>query len=125
MRYNFILKLLDRYRAKNMKIPIIVEGKNDVESLRRLSFSGEILTVTAGLPLVSLSERISESYEEIIILTDFDRKGREIQQHLSNYLNGSGCRTDTYLWEKLKKYMPVRTVEELPYSIERVMDRTS
>ncbi len=120
MRKNFILKLLDRYRLKNSTIPIIVEGKNDVESLRRLSFSGEIITVNSGHTLASLSEKISENYREVIILTDFDRKGVEIREHLGNYLNGSGCRMDTYLWENLKKKLPVKTVEELPYSIERV-----
>lgn len=120
MSGNFVLKILDRYRLKNRTVPILVEGKNDVGSLRRLSFDGEIITLNSGHSLVTLSGKISEDYREIIILTDFDRTGRELKSQLNLYLSGSGCRVDTYLWERLGRYLPVKTVEELPTSVLRI-----
>lgn len=120
MSGNFILKLLDRYRQKNMTVPILVEGKNDVRSLRKLSFDGKIITLNSGHSLVTLSNMLSEDYSEIILLTDFDRTGIELKLQIFNYLNGTGCSVDTYLWERLKKDLPVKTVEELPTSISRV-----
>ena len=59
--------------------PIIVEGKKDVETLRTLGVLGQIVTAKTGgksrLDLISEIEKIGS--REVILLLDFDRRGRE------------------------------------------------
>ncbi len=117
-----ILKILESYRKKNSNVPIIVEGKHDVESLRRIEFSGEIITLNSGSSLLSFSEGLSRNYEEVILLTDFDRRGIFLKSEIEAFLRGSGCRPDTELWSSIRRMVPVRTVEELPFAISRIME---
>lgn len=60
-------------------LPIIVEGKKDVETLRALGVQGQIVTAKTGgksrLDLISEIEKIGSP--EVILLLDFDRRGRE------------------------------------------------
>ena len=122
MPENRVLKTLEKYRIKNQDVPIIVEGKNDLGCLRSLEFEGNIIILNSGNSLVNFSESIAESNDEVIILTDFDRKGKEIKENLQRYMMGLGCHVDTDLWDTLRRYMPIRTVEELPFAVQRIID---
>jgi 2,5-diamino-6-(ribosylamino)-4(3H)-pyrimidinone 5'-phosphate reductase len=59
--------------------PIIVEGKKDLETLRTLGVQGQIVTAKTGgksrLDLISEIEKIGN--REVILLLDFDRRGKE------------------------------------------------
>lgn len=59
--------------------PIIVEGKKDLETLRTLGVQGQIITAKTGgksrLDLISEIEKIGN--REVILLLDFDRRGKE------------------------------------------------
>jgi 2,5-diamino-6-(ribosylamino)-4(3H)-pyrimidinone 5'-phosphate reductase len=59
--------------------PIIVEGKKDLETLRTLGIQGQIVTAKTGgksrLDLISEIEKIGN--REVILLLDFDRRGKE------------------------------------------------
>jgi 5S rRNA maturation endonuclease (ribonuclease M5) len=59
--------------------PIIVEGRKDLETLRTLGVQGRIMTAKTGgksrLDLISEIERIGN--REVILLLDFDRRGKE------------------------------------------------
>ena len=35
-----MLKIIEKYKEKNLEAPVVVEGKNDVQSLREIDFSG-------------------------------------------------------------------------------------
>jgi 5S rRNA maturation endonuclease (ribonuclease M5) len=122
MPENRVLKTLEKYRIKNQNIPIIVEGKNDLSCLRSLEFQGNIIILNTGNSLVNFSENIAGSNDEVIILTDFDRKGVEIKKNIQRYMTGLGCRVDTDLWDTLRRYVPIRTVEELPFAVQRIVD---
>ncbi len=122
MPENRVLKTLEKYRIKNQNIPIIVEGKNDLSCLRSLEFQGNIIILNTGNSLVNFSESIAGSNDEVIILTDFDRKGVEIKKNIQRYMTGLGCRVDTDLWDTLRRYVPIRTVEELPFAVQRIVD---
>ncbi len=58
---------------------IVVEGKNDKQSLRRLGVRGEILTSSnhSNAELVDLI-----GCREVIILTDWDKKGEALKDDL-------------------------------------------
>ncbi len=116
-----IFKILEKYRAKNSRTPIVVEGKNDVASLRKMAFTGEIIPLNSGNSLLDFSETLGRSYKEVIILTDFDKKGRELKHRIETYLLGSGCTVDSFLWNSLNRSMPVSTVEELPFAAKRLL----
>ena len=59
--------------------PVIVEGKKDIEALRNLGVTGKILAAKTGgksrLDLISEIEKTGS--QEVILLLDFDRRGKE------------------------------------------------
>ncbi len=59
--------------------PIVVEGKKDEDTLRDLGVCGTIITVkTGGKSFLQATVEIEALREtEIILLLDFDRRGRE------------------------------------------------
>ncbi len=115
-----VLKTLEKYRMKNEEVPIIVEGKNDVGSLRNLEFQGDIIILNVGNTLVNFSENIAAENNEVIILTDFDRKGVELKKNIQRYMTGLGCQVDTALWETLRRYVNIKTIEELPFAVKNI-----
>ncbi len=115
-----VFSILEQYRTKNLSVPIVVEGKNDVSSLRSIEFKGPIIQVNSGESILNFSENLAEEYREIIILTDFDRKGKTLKKMIQEYLVSSGVKADTYLWEYFCKKSPIATVEELPSEVERI-----
>jgi 5S rRNA maturation endonuclease (ribonuclease M5) len=64
---------------------IVVEGRKDMDSLRFLGIRGEI-KLASHRPLLEFTDMLSETGKQIIILTDWDKKGgivaRKIIQHL-------------------------------------------
>lgn len=67
---------------------IVVEGRKDVESLRSLGIKGDI-KLSSQQPLLDFTEVLSRCGKDIVILTDWDRKGgmtaRKITDHLHTY----------------------------------------
>ena len=122
MPENKVLKTLEKYRAKNEEVPIIVEGKNDKGSLRKIEFPGDIIILNGGNSLVNFSENVAEENDEVIILTDFDRKGVDLKETIERYMSGLGCQVDTKLWETIRRYGNIRTIEELPFAVQRMLD---
>lgn len=117
-----IIKALEQYRLRNLETPIVVEGKNDVECLRNLNFEGEIIILNSGETLVNFCDSLAEKHDKIIILTDFDRKGIELKKTMQIYLNGIGCQVDAELWKILRRYANIRTIEELPFAVDRAIE---
>ena len=79
-RHEKLLETLERLaRDSSFGLPIVVEGKKDVEALRSLGVQGRILTAKTGgksrLELISEIERLQPT--EVILLLDFDRRGKE------------------------------------------------
>ena len=84
-------------------IPIIVEGKNDVESLRRLGVEGEIRSAkTGGKSQLDLVCRIEESgVKEVIMLLDFDKRGKEWTESLRHSLEKAKIKANLTIWNAL------------------------
>lgn len=122
MPENKVLKTLEKYRAKNEKVPIIVEGRNDKGCLRRIEFPGDIIILNGGSSLVNFSENVAGENDEVIILTDFDRKGVNLKKTIQRYMSGFGCQVDTQLWDTIRRYANIRTIEELPFAVQRMLD---
>jgi len=78
--------LLRELRLLNDEIPVIVEGRRDVAALRRLGLRGTIATVHCGRTVAAFGERIARRYSSVILLLDWDRRGRHLHAQLTRQL---------------------------------------
>ncbi len=90
---------------------IIVEGKKDKDSLEKLGIKN-IFTLSKK-PLFSIVEDVAEKNNEVVILTDFDRKGKELYGKLKKDLSKSGVKVDNYFREFLQKNTKLSHIEGL------------
>ena len=118
----FLERLSEEARAG---MPILVEGQSDVRALEELGVKGKIIALkTDGKRLVDVVERIERSpSEEIIILTDFDRAGRELASSLAAELEGMGLRANLSYWRWLRTLVSsfTKDIEGLPSLVETLM----
>jgi len=103
-------------------IPIVVEGKNDVEALRALTIEGKIIQAkTGGKSMLDvLSEVEAYGTGEVILLLDFDRRGREWTRGLRQHLEKMQIKPNVAFWEKLRGIVgrDVKDVEGLASYME-------
>ena len=112
-----IEKALLELKEENKTAPILVEGDKDIEALHKLDIKGKILSINIGTSLTNFCDRISQEYKDIIILTDWDRKGGHLCHTIRKNLEGRvNCNTR---YRKLfAKNAMIRTVEGLPSWLE-------
>ena len=84
-----------------MDYVIIVEGKKDVRSLKALGFEKVHAIHVTGRALKERMEEIVNTLErkkdKVCILTDFDRKGKQLYLLLKRELGEMGVRLDSSL----------------------------
>jgi len=112
-------KILEDLREKNKTVPIVVEGIRDKESLRKLEIKGKIIIVNRGITLSDFCDQLSMKYSEIIILTDWDRKGGKICSIILKSLAGR-TRCDIEIRKRFAQHTTIKNVEELPSWIENM-----
>ncbi|ACS34279.1 toprim domain-containing protein [Thermococcus gammatolerans] len=109
--YKRFLELIEKLRE--FEGALIVEGLRDEVALRNLGVRAEIIRLSR-LPLAEIA-LIASRYREVMILTDFDRKGEELAKKLVSYLEGYPCRVDVETRRELKRIAKkdIKGVEEL------------
>ncbi len=117
-----IEKALNDLKEENKVVPIIVEGEKDIEALKRIGFSGTIISLNAGFSIIDFCDKIAEKYKDIIILTDWDRRGGYLCHTIVKNLQGR-VNCNTIYREILSKNTIIRTVEGLPSLIFTLKDR--
>jgi len=103
-RLEKIHKLLERLEKQSAKgTPIVVEGRNDVHALYRLGITGDIiLAKTSGKSFLDVLSEIEKTGKpEIILLFDFDRRGKEWTQRLASCLEGLNIIPNLVFWKML------------------------
>jgi len=106
-------------------IPIIVEGREDEKALRSLNVNGTIHCLKAlGESRFSFVDKLTGT-EDVILLTDFDREGKELRLWLYDELTRRRIRTDDKLWRRIRALAKaeVHAVEELPSFLRTVKTR--
>ena len=97
--------------------PIIVEGKKDVEALKALGIEGRIIMAkTGGKTLLDVISEVENSEaQEVILLLDFDRRGREWTRRLKQRLEKTGTHPDIEFWSRLLQlvWREVKDIEGL------------
>jgi len=103
-------------------ILIIVEGRNDVETLRELGVEGEIISAkTGGRTTQDVICELEESgAKEVIMLLDFDRPGREWTRVLKQRLEKTRIKPNLTFWNDLMRFAgrEVKDVEGLASYIQ-------
>jgi 5S rRNA maturation endonuclease (ribonuclease M5) len=122
-RQEKIQLLLEELSAESDSgVPIIVEGRKDMETLRNLGVRGKIVMAKTGgksrLDLISDIENACAS--KVILLLDFDRRGREWTAFLQEALEKSRVKTDVVFRRQLRRLAgkEVKDVEGLAGFLE-------
>ncbi|KKH46750.1 toprim domain-containing protein [Methanosarcina sp. 1.H.A.2.2] len=104
---------------------IIVEGKRDIISMKRLGIEGSFELATHQ-SLFNFSERIAKLGCEIIILTDWDRRGDLLAAKLSEYFDNFGVKPELQIRNKLKllTQKEIKDVESLYTYISKLRSKT-
>jgi 5S rRNA maturation endonuclease (ribonuclease M5) len=84
-------------------IQIVVEGKKDIEALKALEVEGSMVSAKTGGK--SLFDTVSEvektKAQEVILLLDYDRRGKEWTQRLKHQFEKAGITPNLTFWTRL------------------------
>ena len=116
--------------------PVVVEGINDVKTLRELGFTGQIEKVNRGWTMPKLVSYLYERYGvrnevdgggSVILLMDWDRTGGRLQKLLRNRLESLDAKVDEDLRMTLMRSMKPegRTVESIRPHIDGLIQLIS
>jgi 5S rRNA maturation endonuclease (ribonuclease M5) len=98
--------------------PVVVEGKKDEQALRELGICGLVLTIKTGGKsfLESTAEIENLSVQEVVLLLDFDRRGKEGTLRLKQDLERTKIKVNTRFWDDLEALVgrDIRCIESLP-----------
>jgi len=104
--------------------PVLVEGKKDAEALRILGVEGPILTVkTGGKSFFEIATELENSRTlKIILLLDFDRRGKQGTNRLRQYMERSGMEVNLNVWRALLRLVgrDVQCVEGITTYLENL-----
>ena len=123
------MKLLERLEKQSAKgTPIVVEGKNDIQALHRLGIAGDIiLAKTCGKSFLDvLSEIEQRGKQEIILLFDFDRRGKEWTRRMARCLEGVKIAPNLLFWRSLLGLVgrDIKDIEGLASYLETLKNRS-
>ena len=106
---------------------ILVEGRKDVETLRNLGVQGPILSVKTGGKsfLDVISELEEQKLTKVVLLLDFDRRGKQGTNRLRRNLERTGIKVDLAVWLALLGSVgkDVQCVEGLTAYLKRLKAR--
>ena len=115
-----LMTKLEEESTKNK--PIIVEGAKDAQVLRQLGVDGTILTAkTGGKSFLEAEAEIERlGVREVILLLDFDRRGKEGVKRMRQDLERSRIKVDMRFWHGLKALVgrEVQCIEGLSSYLE-------
>jgi 5S rRNA maturation endonuclease (ribonuclease M5) len=103
---------------------IIVEGRRDELALRALGLTGPMIKASRH-PALDLAEDAARRFPEIILLTDWDKKGDEMAKNIERHLRSLGSHPDLETRSRLKKLVKkeIKDVESLSRYAERMREQ--
>ena len=111
----FIEKLKETNKA------IVVEGEKDKKALENLGIK-KIITLNKE-PLFKIAENISKEHRDVIILTDLDKKGKQLYGKLNSNLQRLGLRVDNRFRNFLLKKTKLRQIEGIINYLEKIKNQ--
>ena len=121
-RLEAVIELLETLAIHSKRgVPVIVEGPNDVKTLRRIGIVGPIFCAKSRrVGLVDFLDSIA-THAEAIILTDFDKEGRALAWRLRRDLSEMRVKVNVEIWKQLNAL--VRSEVVGIESLGRYLDR--
>ena len=110
-------------RIKDSDKVVVVEGKEDKASLKRLGIVNVVQLNKR--PLYKVVEELIDKGEEVIILTDLDKKGKQLYNKLNHDLGRFGVKVDNRFRKFLFRFTQLRQIEGLDSYIGRLLFRQS
>jgi len=107
---------------ENKTVPILVEGDKDIDALRKFDVNGKIFSINLGVSLTDFCDMIARNCREVILLTDWDRKGGYLCHTIRKNLEGR-VNCNTRYRELFAKNAMIRTVEGLPSWIKTMKEK--
>ncbi len=82
---------LDDWRLRladmNESVPLLVEGIHDEQALRKLGIEGDIQHLHMhGMSIYDLCKLLESRYEQVLVLLDWDPRGRALRRRVLRYL---------------------------------------
>ncbi len=107
--------------------PVVVEGRNDAQTLRVLGVEGPVITVkTGGKSFLDVVAEIEESgVRKVILLLDFDRRGKEGTRRLVLDLERLRIKANLLFWRQLHGLVgrDIQCIESLPSYLETLKNK--
>jgi 5S rRNA maturation endonuclease (ribonuclease M5) len=124
-----IQQILDALAEESAKgTLIIVEGKKDVEALRSFGVTGPVLSVkTGGKSFTEALHEIEQTgASEVILLLDFDRRGKEGTNLLKQNLERAKTKPNLKFWRELSALLAreIQCIESLNSYLETLQRKT-
>lgn len=113
MRDDDLLKRFNRAKEMAKEEVVIVEGKRDAEALSKSSVFCDVVMLN-GREFEGLCSSLSG--RKVVILTDFDKKGKEIAGKLAECLRAYDAKVDGEC-RRLFASLGILKIEELPSKI--------
>ena len=108
--------------------PIVVEGKKDAQALRELGVNGAIVTVkTGGKSFLEATIEIERlRVDMVVLLLDFDRRGKEGTLRLKLDLERAGLKVNTRFWWESQALVgrEIQCIESLPSYLSTLQQKT-
>ena len=121
-RLRAVKELIEEVAVSSKRgVPVIVEGPNDVKTLRTLGIVGPVFCAKSRrLGLVDFLDSIA-THSELIILTDFDKEGRALAWRLRRDLSQMRVKANVEIWKQLKAlvHSEIVGVENLDSYLDR------
>ncbi len=91
---NLIKTIKELKEESKRGIPILVEGRKDIESLKKLGIDGNFITVSHTPFFEIADELVNQGVKEVILLTDFDRAGKHYAREIIEELETRGIKVN-------------------------------
>ena len=108
--------------------PLVVEGKKDAKALIELGINGTILTLkTGGKSFLEATQQIEAlGVREVVLLLDYDRRGKEGTKRLQQDLERAKVKTNVRWWSELHGLVgrEVQCIESLPSYLQTLKTKT-
>ncbi len=110
-----LLEVIEELKIEAEEKPIIVEGKRDVESLEKLGVEGTFIIIAKTPVYLIADELVRKRVKEVILLTDFDRRGRMLAKAIIEEFRHRGIKVNTKIRHEIFIYTNsgIRDIESL------------
>ena len=110
-----LLEVIEELKIEAEEKPIIVEGKKDMESLVKLGVEGTFIIIAKTPVYLIADELVRKGIKEVILLTDFDRRGKMLAKAIVEEFRHRGIKVNTKIRHEIFIYTNsgIRDIESL------------